>query len=98
MAAGLFAAAESGGPAGLRLVYAGNFPGRVGDSSNTRCPGCARLLIERTGYRILSYNLTEGGCCPSCGEAIPGRWARAFRTQIAHRPFIPRPAVERCGT
>jgi pyruvate formate lyase activating enzyme len=86
----LMRAAEIGKSAGLRYVYAGNLPGMVGDSENTRCPNCRELLIERNGYLITGYHLTPQGCCPSCGASIPGRWDTAFRRQITDRPFVPR--------
>ncbi len=86
----LMRAAETGKKAGLRYVYAGNLPGRVGDLENTRCPNCQKLLIERYGYLITGYYLTSQGCCPSCGARIPGRWDPAFRRQITARPFVPR--------
>jgi pyruvate formate lyase activating enzyme len=86
----LVRAAEIGKRAGLRFVYAGNLPGRVGDLENTRCPQCRALLIERFGYLIVGYHLTREGCCPSCGQAIPGRWAPAFQGQISARPYLPR--------
>lgn len=82
--------AEIGKQAGLRYVYAGNLPGRVGDLENTRCPKCRALLIERYGYLVRKYLLTPTGSCPSCGTNIPGRWATAFEGQIADRPFLPR--------
>jgi pyruvate formate lyase activating enzyme len=85
----LMRAAEIGKRAGLRYVYAGNLPGRVGDLENTRCPNCRALLIERFGYLILGYYLTPHGCCPSCGSNIPGRWAPSFQGQITSRPFVP---------
>jgi len=88
-AASLVRAAGIGRRAGLRFVYAGNLPGRVGDLENTRCPGCSALLIERHGYLILNYNLTPEGCCPSCHAAIPGRWSGRFEGQISSRPFTP---------
>jgi pyruvate formate lyase activating enzyme len=83
----LIEAGEIGRRAGLRYVYAGNLPGRVGDFENTRCPKCATLLIERYGYRILSYRLTPDGRCPSCDTAIAGRWAERFEGQISEHPF-----------
>ncbi len=86
----LVRAARIGKEAGLRYVYAGNLPGRVGDLENTRCPGCQDLLVERYAYRITNYRLTADGHCPKCGDAIPGRWDRAFRGQISASPFIPR--------
>src|ERR671910_3028895 len=74
---------------GLRYVYAGNVPGRVGDLENTRCHNCRALLVERYGYFIQSYRLTPEGACPDCGTSIPGRWGRAFEGQIAVSPFLP---------
>ena len=70
----LLEAAEIGKRSGLRYVYAGNLPGRVGDLENTRCPGCRRILIERHGYLIRQYDVSKDGSCPDCGLAIPGRW------------------------
>ena len=89
----LMAAAEIGRQEGLRYVYAGNLPGRVGDLENTRCPDCRTLLIERFGYLILGYHLTPQGNCPACGLAIPGRWAQSFQGQVAAHPFLPRQGV-----
>ena len=67
--------AELGVGEGLRYVYAGNLPGRVGPFENTSCPSCRALLIERVGYTILRDVLTPArGVCPSCGARIPGRW------------------------
>jgi len=68
-------AAEIGQEAGLRYVYAGNLPGRVGSLENTYCPHCQALLIERTGYSVRSNRITAQGTCPQCGEAIAGVWA-----------------------
>ncbi len=69
----LLRAAEIGVAAGLRFVYAGNLPGRVGRWENTYCPGCKALLVERHGFRILGNRLANGSC-PDCGRAIPGFW------------------------
>ncbi|MCA1581894.1 MAG: AmmeMemoRadiSam system radical SAM enzyme [Acidobacteria bacterium] len=69
----LIRAAEIGAEEGLRYVYAGNIPGRVGEWENTRCPNCRRTLIERHGFVVLS-NRVESGRCPRCGAGIPGRW------------------------
>ncbi len=88
-AATLLRAAEIGKKAGLRYIYAGNLPGQVGDWENTRCPNCRELLIERYGYLINKYNLTEEGACPRCATRIPGRWDPEFRQQITSRPFVP---------
>jgi len=67
-------AAEIGQEAGLRYVYAGNLPGRVGSLENTYCPYCQALLVERRGFSIAGYNITAAGRCPKCGTAIAGVW------------------------
>ncbi|HLM54545.1 MAG TPA: radical SAM protein [Pyrinomonadaceae bacterium] len=71
----LVRACETGRAAGLRFVYAGNLPGRVGRWENTYCPSCDELLVERYGYRILKMKLGADGLCPKCSTAIPGVWA-----------------------
>jgi pyruvate formate lyase activating enzyme len=73
-AAQLVRACEIGREAGLKFVYAGNLPGRVGPWENTYCPACGELLVERRGFRILQMKLGAGGLCPSCTEKIPGVW------------------------
>jgi pyruvate formate lyase activating enzyme len=70
----LVRAAEIGAAAGLRYVYAGNAPGQVGDWEHTRCHTCGQTLIERHGYNLLAYRLTNTGSCPQCGVKIPGLW------------------------
>jgi pyruvate formate lyase activating enzyme len=70
----LLRAAEIGTEAGLRFIYAGNAPGRVGEWENTRCPGCGETLIVRDGYLIQKYRITTRGTCPRCGVVIPGLW------------------------
>ena len=74
-AAQLIRACEVGRAAGLRYVYAGNLPGRVGRWENTFCPGCDELLVERYGYLIRQLKVTPLGKCPSCSEIIPGIWS-----------------------
>lgn len=84
----LIRAAEIGKAAGLRYIYAGNLPGRVGDLENTFCPKCHTLLIQRYGYLISKYHLTSDGACPSCQTRIPGRWAPSFQGQITSHPYL----------
>jgi pyruvate formate lyase activating enzyme len=67
-------ACEIGTQAGLRFVYAGNLPGRVGRWEHTWCPDCGDLLIERMGYTIRQQRVGADGRCPSCGRHIPGVW------------------------
>ncbi len=85
----LVAAAAAGTRNGLRYVYAGNLPGRVGDLEHTRCHACRATLVERDGYLIQRYRITADGRCPECGTMIPGRWGAAFDGQIASSPFLP---------
>ncbi len=86
----LLRAVEIGRAAGLRYIYAGNLPGRVGEWEDTRCPHCSETLIERYGYLIKNYRLTADGRCPKCATEIPGRWPTHFEGQIASHPFLPR--------
>ena len=71
----LIRACEIGREAGLRYIYAGNLPGRVGRWENTYCPNCDALLVERYGYLIQQMNVTANGTCPSCATTIPGIWS-----------------------
>jgi pyruvate formate lyase activating enzyme len=71
----LLRAARIGEAAGLQYIYAGNLPGRTGQYEDTRCPRCHTTLIRRTGYRVLSDQLSGRGSCPRCGERIPGVWS-----------------------
>jgi len=85
----LLRAAEIGRQAGLRYIYAGNLPGRIGRLEDTRCPQCGETVISRHGYFIEDYRLTPDGRCPACACPIPGRWAAQFDGQIASHPFLP---------
>ncbi|MEO0227073.1 MAG: AmmeMemoRadiSam system radical SAM enzyme, partial [candidate division WOR-3 bacterium] len=51
----------------LKYVYLGNVPGE--DGSNTYCPKCGALLIERMYFKALIKNL-KGSNCAKCGEKI----------------------------
>jgi len=70
----LLRAVELGAEAGLRYVYAGNVPGRVGQWEDTRCPQCGTPVIERRGFTVLANRLTVEGKCPACHTPIPGIW------------------------
>ncbi|MGA8178611.1 MAG: AmmeMemoRadiSam system radical SAM enzyme [Desulfobacterales bacterium] len=56
---------------GIHYVYVGNaaYP----EGNNTYCHHCKKLLIERAGYFIPTYNLDENRC-KFCKTLIPGRW------------------------
>lgn len=70
----LMQAAEIGYEEGLRYVYAGNLPGRVGRFEHTYCPQCQMALIERLGYVITDYHITAEGTCPHCQTPVAGIW------------------------
>jgi len=53
---------------GLEYIYVGNVPGHL---ENTYCPGCGKLLIQRYGFNVQSFNLTKDKKCPGCGKKIP---------------------------
>ncbi len=72
--ASLLRAAGIGREEGLRVVYAGNLPGRVGEWEDTRCPACATPAVVRRGFRVVSNRVRPDGGCPSCGEVLPGLW------------------------
>ena len=90
-AATLVRAAEIGTAEGLRFVYAGNLPGRVGEWENTRCPSCRSTVIARRGFRIVENRLRDGRC-PQCGGAIPGRWDARVQATTRTRG-VPLPVV-----
>jgi len=85
----LLRAVEHGQRAGLRYIYAGNLPGRVGSREDTHCHHCGITLIQRFSYQIVDYRITAEGKCPNCSASVPGRWASRFGGQIASRPFLP---------
>ncbi len=53
---------------GLNYVYLGNVPGHPGE--HTYCPKCGRLIIERWGFSIVEWALTEQMECKYCGAKI----------------------------
>ncbi len=61
-----------GKEAGLKYVYTGNVPGE--DGEKTFCWNCGELLIDRYGFGIMSFRLTDEGTCPKCGAKIDGVW------------------------
>ncbi|HHP7233050.1 MAG TPA: AmmeMemoRadiSam system radical SAM enzyme [Desulfobacterales bacterium] len=65
----LLMARDIGLEAGLRYVYTGNVPGE--DGEHTYCPECRRVVIERWGFSIRSYDL-EDGRCRYCRSPIDG--------------------------
>jgi pyruvate formate lyase activating enzyme len=57
--------------AGLHFVYIGNVPGH--EATNTYCPQCGKIVVERKGFQVTTNNLLKGKC-KACGTAIPGVW------------------------
>lgn len=55
--------------AGLNYVYLGNVLSDKG--SNTYCPNCGELIIERHGYYTKAPGLTPQNTCIKCGERLP---------------------------
>lgn len=41
--------------------------------SNTYCPECQKLLIDRAGY-FVKRNMIFNGMCPTCKTKIAGIW------------------------
>ncbi|MBU0728628.1 MAG: AmmeMemoRadiSam system radical SAM enzyme [Proteobacteria bacterium] len=56
---------------GIRYVYVGNVANH--DGNNTYCHNCKKILIERTGYLIPTFNMV-GDKCRFCNTVIPGVW------------------------
>jgi pyruvate formate lyase activating enzyme len=57
---------------GLHYVYIGNVP--LHEANHTYCHACGRMLIERAGYHIPTYEL-RGDQCRFCDQKIPGIWS-----------------------
>lgn len=57
--------------AGCKYVYIGNVPGK--GFENTECPNCGKIVVERRGYTILNYNISDGKC-GFCKTPINGIW------------------------
>ncbi len=74
----LMRAVRYGADVGLRYIYPGNLPGRVGRWEDTRCPECASTLVRRSGFDVLENRVVSDeacvGYCPDCGTVIPGVW------------------------
>ncbi len=66
---------EIGRAAGLHYVYTGNIWGNrlLDGCSNTCCPQCGTILLERAGYHVRQRWL-ERGQCHTCGAILSGRW------------------------
>jgi pyruvate formate lyase activating enzyme len=68
---------DIGKAAGLRYMYPGNLPGRVGDWENTRCHHCNATVIKRWGFLVSENRVGGDGECPECRQLLPGIWGKA---------------------
>ena len=59
-----------GQEAGLKHIYLGNVP----VSSNTYCPACDTVLIDRSAYKVTTNRLKDGRC-HLCHKSIAGVWS-----------------------
>jgi pyruvate formate lyase activating enzyme len=57
---------------GLHYPYVGNVPGHPGN--NTYCPNCGKMIIERSGFLVISMHL-KNGLCEYCQTPIAGVWS-----------------------
>ncbi len=57
--------------AGCKYVYVGNVPGK--GFENTVCPNCSEVVVERRGYTILNYHITDNKCA-FCETVVSGIW------------------------
>ena len=58
--------------AGLKYVYTGNLTNT--ETSSTYCKNCGQGIIIRNSYKLLQYNLTQGGHCKFCGTKCDGKF------------------------
>lgn len=59
---------------GLDFVYNGNRP--IAGAEDTICPGCAKTLIKRRGFRVEYSLVDKDGLCPFCASGISGLFWR----------------------
>lgn len=64
---------------GLHYVYIGNAPGHP--LENTYCPNCNKLLIQRYGFEIIKWDLTEDNRCPTCKTKINVKGTFKFKSR-----------------
>ncbi len=85
----LYKAVEAGRATGLKYIYSGNLPGRVGEWENTRCHHCDATVVTRRHFQVLENRVRADGTCPDCGGAIPGVWgARGGHGDGRVRPLL----------
>ena len=53
---------------GLEYVYIGNVWGHK--LEDTYCPKCGYKVVDREGFFIRKFDITEDGRCPKCGYKL----------------------------
>jgi len=69
--------------AGIKYVFIGNKEDKEG--SSTICSKCKKVLIERSYYKMLTYNLDSFGKCKFCGHVCEGKFDDKVGTWGAKR-------------
>ena len=65
--------------AGLHYVYEGNIHS---EGAHTYCSGCGRILVQRSWHDVLENSIRDGAC-PTCHQAIPGKWTNPHSAAIS---------------
>jgi len=62
---------------GIHYAYVGNVPGHRWE--DTYCHNCGEVLIQRYGFDITKYRISEEKKCPTCNVEIPisGQYVRS---------------------
>ncbi len=69
----MFAAYDIARDEGLRYVYVGNVRPAGHKGEKTYCPGCGKVVIDRSAYVVSDVRMKDGKCA-FCGTAIAGVW------------------------
>jgi pyruvate formate lyase activating enzyme len=56
---------------GLHYPYVGNVPDHPGN--HTYCPGCRKIVVQRSGFFVTAVNISDGRCA-FCKTKIAGVW------------------------
>ena len=80
----LLGVVEIGRQAGLKYLYPGNLPGKVGEWENTRCHRCESTVIRRFGFIVMENRVAPDGICPDCQAPLPGIWGEASPHDGSH--------------
>ncbi|MFH1714858.1 MAG: AmmeMemoRadiSam system radical SAM enzyme [Elusimicrobiota bacterium] len=59
---------------GINYVYVGNVPGN--EKEDTYCPNCGKKIIDRAGYTISQFLISDDAQCRFCNHKIAGIWRK----------------------